>query len=67
MIDNTELERVTEQPHTAKEDFNKLKNELKKPPTVENMIKATDSKRLQQQVTKLHIQKQKRAYRVVEL
>ena len=48
LIDDAELEQVTEKIYTVEMDFNKLKVELKKLPLVEKMSKATYLKILQQ-------------------
>ena len=53
LIDNTELEQVTDKLHTAEADVNKLKNELKMLLTVEKMPKDADMKKLQYHVARL--------------
>ena len=53
LIDDEELEQVTQQLHTVEEDINNMKNDLKKMPTTKNMRKDFGLKKLQQQVAKL--------------
>ena len=53
LIDDEQLEQVTEQLYTMEAEFNKLKNDLKKLLTVEKMTNVTDMKKLQHQIAKL--------------
>ena len=61
------MEQVIEKLHTVEEDVNKLKNELKKLPSTENMAKDADMKKLKQQVERLQTQQQKRMDHVANL
>ena len=53
LINDKELEQVTEKFHTTEEEFNKLKNDLKKLSRVEKMDKVSDMKKLHHQVSML--------------
>ena len=53
LIDDDELEKVTEELRTTKTKVTQLKNEMTKLPLVENLAEATEMKSLQQQVTVL--------------
>ena len=46
LIDNIELEQVTEQLHTAEVDFTQLKNEVKKLSVIEKMVRVADMKKI---------------------
>ena len=67
LIDDEELEQVTQQFHTTEAEFNKLQDDLKKLPMTEKMSKVVDMKKLQQQVEKLITHQQKRIDQVIEL
>ena len=56
LIDDEELEKVTEQLCIAEAEVNQLKNEVKNLLIVEKMAKASDMKKLQQHVSKLGTQ-----------
>ena len=60
LIDDEELKKVMEQFHIAKEEASQLESEVKKLLIVEKMEKATDMKKLEQQVPKLCTHQQKR-------
>ena len=61
------LEQVTKKLHTVKLNLTGLRNELKKLLPVEKMSKDADFKTLQQHVSKLWTQQQRRIEHVVEL
>ena len=62
--DDAELEKVTEQLHTAETEVNQLKNEMNKFPLEEKMAKTVEMKKLQQQVIALRTQQQQRNEKV---
>ena len=53
MIDDTKLEKVVEELCIVEANMNQTKNAMKNFPLVEKMAKATEMKKLQQQVTVL--------------
>ena len=53
LIDDEELNKLTEWLRIVETKVNQLKNEMKKFPLVHKMVKSTDMKRIQKQVTTL--------------
>ena len=66
LIDDAELEKVTDQFRIAETEENQLKNERKNFPLVEKMAKSVDMKKIQQQVVVLRNQQQYRTDKVIE-